>query len=364
MHRSRFIHALFLVCALGGGLAASVAIGSAATGATTTTTATTAVAPPSNKSLPSISGNPKDGNVLSANTGGWSGSPTSYAYAWERCDNAGGGCAANAGANSNRYTVTSADVGHRLRVVVTASNAGGSGMATSGATGVVSSTGNAPSNTKAPFLTGASQYGATLRVDKGSWSGTGPISYDYTWQRCDTSGSNNCITYIAHQPGATTYQLGTADLGHTVRVEVQATNSRGSSYAFTAASAVIAGAPTLVAVGNVSLPDQLVIDKVAFSPSPVTSRSQPIEARFHVSDAHGLAVQGALVYALGLPYGWTYNAGEQATDSTGWATIEIRPTPNMPLRRGDLVLFVRARKPGDNLLAGVSARRLVQVPIR
>jgi hypothetical protein len=36
----------------------------------------------------------------------------------------------------------------------------------------------------------------------------------------------------------------------------------------------------------------------------------------------------------------------------------------MPLRPGELVLFVRARKPGDNLLAGVSTRRLVQAAIR
>ena len=55
---------------------------------------------------------------------------------------------------------------------------------------------------------------------------------------------------------------------------------------------------------------------------------------------------------------------EMQTDSHGWATIVIHPTPNMPLRRGDLVMFVRARKPGDNLLAGVSTRRLVQEGIR
>jgi hypothetical protein len=70
------------------------------------------------------------------------------------------------------------------------------------------------------------------------------------------------------------------------------------------------------------------------------------------------------VYTIGLPYGWSYNAPEQPTDANGWATTVIHPTANMPLRRGDLVMFARARKPGDNLLAGVSTRRLVQEGIR
>ena len=78
-----------------------------------------------------------------------------------------------------------------------------------------------------------------------------------------------------------------------------------------------------------------------------------------------LSVSGALVYVLGLPYGWTFNAPELATDAQGWATITIRPTRNMPMRRrGALVMFVRARKPGDPLLGGVSTRRLVQVGVR
>jgi hypothetical protein len=121
---------------------------------------------------------------------------------------------------------------------------------------------------------------------------------------------------------------------------------------------------TVIAVNDVSLPNRLVIDNVTFSPNPVQSRNTLIQARFHVSDSHGLSVQGALVFALGLPYGWTYNAPEQATGSDGWATLTIRPTRNMPLHRGDLVMFVRARKPGDSLLAGVSTRRLVQEGIR
>ena len=105
-----------------------------------------------------------------------------------------------------------------------------------------------------------------------------------------------------------------------------------------------------IAVTQVSLPNRLVVDQVQFSPNPARSRT-PITARFHVSDTRGFSNSGALVYALGLPYGWVYPAAETATDGTGWATISLQPTRNMPLRPDDLVLFVRARKPGDNILA-------------
>ncbi len=96
--------------------------------------AATSKAAPSNTSLPSISGSAKDGSLLTASHGCWTSSPTSYAYAWERCDNSGGSCAAIGGATSSQYTATSADVNHKLRVVVTATNSSGSGTATSRAT--------------------------------------------------------------------------------------------------------------------------------------------------------------------------------------------------------------------------------------
>src|SRR5690348_8210061 len=81
-----------------------------------------ATAAPSNTSLPSISGSARDGSMLTASHGSWTGSPTSYAYQWLRCDAQGGNCAAIAGATSQRYTVQTADVGHRLQVQVTATN--------------------------------------------------------------------------------------------------------------------------------------------------------------------------------------------------------------------------------------------------
>ena len=65
---------------------------------------------------------------------------------------------------------------------------------------------------------------------------------------------------------------------------------------------------------------------------------------------------------LGLPYGRIANVPEQETGTDGWVTFQVQPTAQLPLANGGaLVVFVRARKPGENLLAGVSTRRLVQV---
>ena len=321
-----------------------------------------ATAAPSNTSLPSISGSARDGSLLTASHGSWTNSPTSFAYQWQRCDAQGGGCADIPGATSNKYTVQTADVGHRLRVQVTATNSSGSGVAVSRPTGVVQPTGTAPKNTAPPTISGTAQEGATLTVSPGSWGGTPAPSFSYQWQRCvGTGGGCAAISGATN----TTYVATSADVAHTLLVQVTAKNATGTSTANTAETGLIAPAKSgggAIQVSQVSLPNQLIIDGVKFSPSPATTRGI-ITARFHVSDTRGFSISGALVYALGLPYGWVYGAPEQPTDSTGWATIQIRPTRNLPLRRGDLVIFVRARKPGDSLLAGVSARRLVQEPI-
>ena len=55
---------------------------------------------------------------------------------------------------------------------------------------------------------------------------------------------------------------------------------------------------------------------------------------------------------------------ETTANSSGVASIVVRPTARLPLQRGaSVVFFLRARKPGDNVLAGVSTRRLVQVRV-
>jgi len=320
-------------------------------------------AAPSNTSLPSISGSAKDGSLLTASNGSWTNSPTSFAYAWQRCDNSGGSCVAIGGATSKQYTLTSADVNNRLRVQVTATNSSGSGTATSRPTNTVQATGQAPKNTAAPTIAGTQKEGNALTVSNGGWTGTNPIKFTYQWQRCDAT-SGNCVNIT----GATnqTYTATSVDVATVLRANVIATNSKGSTTATSQETGPIAPATAgshSISVTQVSLPNRLIIDGVKFAPTVLTSRA-PAVARFHVSDTRGFSISGALVYALGLPYGWTRNGPEVATDSTGWATITLSPTASMPLRKGALVVFVRARKAGDNLLAGVSTRRLVQVSIR
>jgi hypothetical protein len=322
-------------------------------------------AAPSNTSLPSISGSARDGSTLTASHGSWDGNPKSYAWAWQRCDASGGSCQAIAGATSKQYTLVSADVGQRVRVQVTATNSSGSGTAVSRPTGVVQATGQAPKNTAAPTLSGATKEGSTLTVSNGTWTGSQPIAYTYQWQRCDATGGN-----CANIAGATnaTYALTSSDVGNTIKANVTAKNSKGATLATSAETDLIAPSSTntgghAIAITQVSLPNRLIVDKVTFSPNPLRSHD-PLTARFHVVDTRGFSIQGALVYALGLPYNYAYSAPETPTDSSGWATIAIRPRPDLPLRSGGaLVIFVRARKPGDNLLAGVSTRRLVQARV-
>ncbi len=90
-----------------------------------------------NTRLPTVSGTPAIGQKLSAAAGSWTGSPTSFAYQWQRCDAAGAACTSIPGATGQTYAVAEVDLGSTLRVAVTARNSAGSVAATSAPTSVV-----------------------------------------------------------------------------------------------------------------------------------------------------------------------------------------------------------------------------------
>ena len=97
------------------------------------TAATSASSPPVNSQLPAVVGSAQVGAALQASTGTWSGSPTSYAYQWQRCP-AGSSCTNIGGATGPSYPVAAADVGSSLQVLVTAVNSSGQASAASAQT--------------------------------------------------------------------------------------------------------------------------------------------------------------------------------------------------------------------------------------
>ncbi len=100
---------------------------------------------PANMSAPSIAASlqPLSGSALSSQHGEWS-APTgtgtvTYGYEWQDCDSVGNNCEAIPGAEASSYTPTAGDVGHSLRVLLTAADSDGSASAASAASAVVAS---------------------------------------------------------------------------------------------------------------------------------------------------------------------------------------------------------------------------------
>jgi hypothetical protein len=97
-------------------------------------------APLNNTARPTITGEARVGQELSATEGSWTGNPTSFAFQWQRCNIDAITCLDVTGATGRSYGVRIADLGFRLRVQVTARKDGRSGVATSAPTAVVEPT--------------------------------------------------------------------------------------------------------------------------------------------------------------------------------------------------------------------------------
>jgi hypothetical protein len=340
----------------------------------------TSSAIPTNTSPPTISGTAREGETLTGSTGSWSGTdPISYSFQWHRCSSSVSDCAAIARATNTSYTLTAQDVGKRIVFSVRATNPDGSSSALSSATNAVAPKADPPKNTTPPTISGTPVQGQTLTASTGSWSGTTPFTFAYQWRRCNKDGGSCSSISGATQKR---YTLTSADVGNTVRVRVTAKNTAGSATATSVPTAVIkkpAGPPPPppkpatgcppgkgpVSVAKVTAPARLNVDRTSVTPDPVGRFTRSIVARFHVSDTCGQSVGGALVYVTAVPFNQFTIPTEQPTDSNGNVTVQMSRLRGYPAARHQqlLVLFVRARKPGDPLLGGISTRRLVSTAV-
>lgn len=193
--------------------------------------------------------------------------------------------------------------------------------------------------------------------------------------RCPATGGNPTGSDCPAIGGATTsaYQVSTADVGRRLRVRVTATNADGSATSASNPTALVqpaapVPAPTGCPPGADAIrPDQLrpparlLIDQQLVIPSVITRDTRTIVARFRVSACGGRPVQGMLVYVTGVPFGQFSVPQERTTGPDGFAELRLDQLRGFPASNKQqlLVMFVRARKPGESLLGGVSTRRLI-----
>ena len=293
-------------------------------------TAVVAARAPANTAAPSIDDTtPNDGQLLRGSAGTWTGTqPIAFAYKWLRCDAGGTPCTEIAGATQQDYTATPADIGHPLRLQVTASNNHGQqAVANSGATTAVAA--NAPQNTALPAVSGDAQEAAVLTTTQGSWTGS-PMTFAYAWLRCDDTGAN--CTAIG---GATTsqYTLTADDIGRRIRSRVTASNAAGNVVRESAATAAVKPKPP----SNTALP---VVSGVAQAGQQLTTTnglwSSPEAPTFAIAwlrcDAAGAAC-AAIAGAVGSAYtltgddvGHTIRSRVTASNSSGATQASSSPT--------------------------------------
>jgi hypothetical protein len=230
----------------------------------------------------------------------------------------------------------------------------------------------APVNTSPPTVSGTPEAGQQLTATRGEWSGN-PTDFNDVWRRCDRNGASCSNISGANRAR---YTLTSADVGDTLRFRVEAVNADGRTFAASVPTAVVRAAPTPpaaptgcaanapVQVSAISAPERLNIDRYEINPPIVGRSTDTITVRFHVS-CKGKPVQGALVYTPVVPFNQFTVPAEQPTGADGWAQLTMTQLSGYPAARRQqlLVVFARARKPGEDVLGGVSTRRLVSFPV-
>ena len=147
-----------------------------------------------------------------------------FTYQWQRNTGANGGFENIENATSETYTLSDADVGRNIRVVVNYTDDGGMDESlTSAATAAVENVNDTP--TGEVTISGQATENAELTANTDTLAdddGLGTLNYQ--WQRSDGSGD---FENIANATGET-YSLGDADVGRNIRVVVNYTDGRGT----------------------------------------------------------------------------------------------------------------------------------------
>lgn len=232
---SRFVRGTFGLPGSGSDFVWSLAAFQTGSRGTIGTAVLTASGAPENTAAPAVSGTPQVGQTLTVTTGTWTGSPTSYAYQWQRSLDGSTGWT-NIGTNAATYVVASGELGQFVRCVVTATNGAGSGSANSGISGPMAAAGAEDplagwqGGAGLPVITRATSLPeATIGVPYScqlTYNGTNPVTWSLIPVAYDRSTSEVPTEITITSGGKLT---GTPTTGRDYQFIVKAVNSVGSN---------------------------------------------------------------------------------------------------------------------------------------
>lgn len=269
-----------------------------------------------NTGLPTVSGTAQVGSTLTVAPGTWTPAVSpSFSFQWLR------GGADIPGASASTYVPVPGDVGSNLSVRVTASEPGYLGTsASSAATQPVLA---GALTTGVPTVSGTALLGRTLTSSPGAWGPAGVVL------------SQQWLRNGAPIPGATStsYQLGLADVGSAISVQVtgQLAGYQGASATSVATASVVgvvkAGRPTLS--GKAMVGRKLTAKTGSWTPGSVTftytwlRNGRAIKGAKRKTYTPTKADQGK---RISVKVTGT-KAGYQAASATSKATVKVKPKP-------------------------------------
>jgi hypothetical protein len=135
-----------------------------------------------------------------------------------------------------------------------------------------------------------------------------------------------------------------------------------------ATSATPNGCPTdkslkTAPIANLTPPARLQIVAFDVLSGPINKNTDTFTLKVRIGSTCSVNIKGASVYVTAVPYNQFTIPAEELTGDEGTATLVFRRDANFPAssQQQQLTLFIRATKPGEDPLAGVSTRRLVAV---
>lgn len=116
-------------------------------------------------------------------------------------------------------------------------------------------------------------------------------------------------------------------------------------------------------IAELTPPARLQIVAFDVLSGPINQHTDSFTLKVRVGSTCSVNIKGASVYVTAVPYNQFSIPAEALTGDDGTAILVFHRDANFPAsdQQQQLTLFIRATKPGEDPLAGVSTRRLVGI---